>query len=113
LSRLLRDSHASNRIVHLGRTIRHDGVEKQKEQRRVLVRWAMWHLSGAPKTNLVIMGDFNEGHPVGGDGQALGVLFQAKPPLAVRIKPCESAAHRCRNTRLVVACAPCAKGPPG
>jgi len=59
------------------------------------------------------MGDFNEGHPVGSDDQTLAVLLQAKPPLAVRIEPCESAAHRCWNTRLVVACAPCAKGPPG
>jgi hypothetical protein len=27
------------------------------------------------------MGDFNEGHPIGSDGQTLAVLFQAKPPL--------------------------------
>ncbi len=41
----------------------------------------MRHLSGDPKANLVILGDFNEGHPVGSDSQALGVLFQAKPSL--------------------------------
>jgi len=39
----------------------------------------MRHLSGDPKANLVIMGDFNEGHPGGSDGQALAVLFQANP----------------------------------
>ena len=41
----------------------------------------MRHLSGDPKANLVILGDFNEGHSVGSDSQALDVLFQAKPPL--------------------------------
>ena len=39
------------------------------------------HLSGDPKANVVIVGDFNEGKPVGSDDQALAVLFQAKPPL--------------------------------
>ena len=39
----------------------------------------MGHLSGDPKANLVILGDFHEGHPVGSDSQALDVLFQAKP----------------------------------
>lgn len=37
--------------------------------------------SGDPKADLVILSDFNEGQPVGSDGQALAVLFQAKPPL--------------------------------
>ena len=48
------------------------------------------HSSRNPKANLVILGDFNEGHPVGSDSQALDVLFQAKPPLVdalMRVKP--------------------------
>ncbi len=32
---------------------------------------------GDPKANLVIMGDFNEGQPVGSEGQALSVLLLA------------------------------------
>ncbi len=39
------------------------------------------HLSGDPKANLGIMGDFNEGHTVGSQEQALSVLFQARPPM--------------------------------
>ena len=31
----------------------------------------MRHLAGDSKANVVIMGDFNEGHPVGSAGQAL------------------------------------------
>jgi hypothetical protein len=38
-------------------------------------------LSGDPKANLAILGDFNEGEPVGSDSRALAVLFQAKPPM--------------------------------
>jgi hypothetical protein len=38
-------------------------------------------LTPDPKANLVIMGDFNEGHLVGSNGQALAVLFQARPPM--------------------------------
>jgi endonuclease/exonuclease/phosphatase family metal-dependent hydrolase len=68
-------------VVHLRRPISSDGIEKQKNQRRALLRWAMRHLSGNPKANVVIMGDFNEGHSVGSDSQALDVLCQAKPPL--------------------------------
>ncbi len=68
-------------VVHLRRPIGSDGIEKQKNQCRALLRWAMRHLSGNPKANVVIMGDFNEGHPVGSDEQALAVLFQAKPPM--------------------------------
>ncbi len=68
-------------VVHLRRPIGDDGVEKQRNQCRALLRWAMRHLASDPKANLVIMGDFNEGHPVGSDKQALVVLFQAKPPL--------------------------------
>lgn len=32
-------------------------------------------LAGDPKVNLIILGDFNEDHPVGSDSQALAVLF--------------------------------------
>src|SRR5881394_247834 len=77
----LLESHGRICVVHLRRPIGDDGVEKQRNQRRALLRWAMRHLASDPKANLVIMGDFNEGHPVGSDGQALGVLFQARPPL--------------------------------
>ena len=48
---------------------------------RALLKWAMRHLSGDPKANLVILGDFNEGKPVGSDSQALEAIFQAKPPM--------------------------------
>jgi len=41
----------------------------------------MRHVSGDLEANPVIIGDFNEGQPVGSDGQALAVLFQAKPPM--------------------------------
>jgi hypothetical protein len=56
-----------------------DGKAKQLGQNRALLRWAMWHLSSDLKANLAIMGDFNEGQPVGSDHQALAVLLQAKP----------------------------------
>src|SRR5947208_4160556 len=45
-------------VVHLRRPIGDEGVEKQRNQCRALLRWAMRHLSGDPKANLVIMGDF-------------------------------------------------------
>ena len=48
-------------VVHLRRPIGDGGVEKQRDQCRALLRWAMRHLSGDPKANLVILGDFNEG----------------------------------------------------
>ncbi len=48
-------------MVHRRRPIGNDGVEKQRNQCRALLRWAMRHLSGDPKANLVTMGDFNEG----------------------------------------------------
>ena len=48
-------------VVHLRRPIGSDGIEKQKNQCRALLKWAMRHLSGDPKANLVILGDFNEG----------------------------------------------------
>lgn len=41
----------------------------------------MRHLAKDPKANLVILGDFNEGSPVGDKSQSLAVLFQAQPPL--------------------------------
>jgi hypothetical protein len=69
-------------VVHLRRPLGADGIEKQRNQCRALLRWAMRHLSGDPKANLVILGDFNEGKPVGSNGQAVSVLFQARPPMA-------------------------------
>jgi hypothetical protein len=68
-------------VVHLRRPIGGDGKAKQLEQNRALLRWAMRPLAKNPKANLAVMGDFNEGHPVGSDDQALAVLFQAKPPM--------------------------------
>ena len=68
-------------VVHLRRPIGADGHEKQVEQCRALVRWAMRHLAKNPKANLVVLGDFNEGKPVGRADQALAVLFQTRPPL--------------------------------
>jgi hypothetical protein len=68
-------------VVHLRRPIGSDGIQKQKNQCRALLRWAMRHLASDPKANLVVLGDFNEGKPVGSDEQALAVLFQAKPPM--------------------------------
>jgi endonuclease/exonuclease/phosphatase family metal-dependent hydrolase len=66
---------------HLRRPIVSDGIEKQENRCRALLKWAMRHLSGDPKANLIILGDFNDGHPVGSDSQGLEVLFQAKPPM--------------------------------
>lgn len=68
-------------VVHLRRPIGADGQQKQVEQCRALLRWAMHHLAKNPKANLVILGDFNEGKPVGSADQALAVLFQTKPPM--------------------------------
>ena len=68
-------------VVHLRRPIGADGIEKQKDQCRALLRWAMRHLAGNPKANLVILGDFNEGQPVGSDRQSLAPVFQSKPPM--------------------------------
>jgi endonuclease/exonuclease/phosphatase family metal-dependent hydrolase len=68
-------------LVHLRRPLGADGTEKQKDQCRALLRWAMRHLANNPKANLVVMGDFNESQPVGSNGQALSVLFGARPPL--------------------------------
>ena len=68
-------------VVHLRRPIGDDGVDKQRSQCRAILRWAMRHLANDPKANVIILGDFNEGHPVGSSGQALSVLFRAKPPL--------------------------------
>lgn len=41
----------------------------------------MRHLAKDPKANVIIMGDFNEGKPVGSPEQALAPLFAAKPPM--------------------------------
>lgn len=68
-------------VVHLRRPIGVDGQQKQVEQCRALLRWAMRHLAKNPKANLVILGDFNEGRPVGSADQALAVLFQTRPPM--------------------------------
>jgi hypothetical protein len=68
-------------VVHLRRPMGNGGIEKQRSQCRALLRWAMRHLSSNPRANLVIMGDFNEGQPVGNSDQALSVLFRARPPL--------------------------------
>ena len=68
-------------VGHLCRPIGADGIEKQRNQCRALMRWAMRHLSGEPKANVVIMGATSEGHPVGSKEQALSVLFQARPPM--------------------------------
>jgi hypothetical protein len=38
-------------VVHLRRPVRNDGIEKQREQCRALLRWAMRHLSENPKAN--------------------------------------------------------------
>jgi hypothetical protein len=52
-----------------------------------------------PKANLVVIGDFNEGEPVGSDSQALAVLFQAKPPMVDSLStPQFSAPHIRRRT---------------
>ena len=68
-------------VVHLRRPIGNDGIEKQKKQCLALLKWAMRHLSGNPKANLIILGDFNEGKPVGSASQALEAIFQAKASL--------------------------------
>ena len=47
-------------VVHLRRPIADAGADKQVEQNRALLRWAMRHLATRPKANLVILGDFNE-----------------------------------------------------
>ena len=68
-------------VVHLRRPIGAEGHEKQVEQCRALLRWGMRHLATDPKANLVILGDFNEGKPVGRADQSLAVLFQTRPPM--------------------------------
>ncbi len=68
-------------VVHLRRPVGGDGKAKQLEQNRALLRWTMRHLAKNPKSNLAVMGDFNEGEPPGSPDQALAVLFKARPPL--------------------------------
>lgn len=74
-------THLDVCVVHLRRPIGADGIAKQNEQNKALLRWSMRHLAKDPKANLVIMGDFNEGGAVGLPSQSLAVLFQARPPL--------------------------------
>jgi hypothetical protein len=72
-------THLDICVVHL-RVPRDDqGLAKQVEQNRALLRWAMRHLGNNPKANVVILGDFNEGKAVGSKKQSLAVLFQAQP----------------------------------
>lgn len=68
-------------VVHLRRPIGSDGEKKQQEQISALLKWSMRHLAKEPKANLIIMGDFNEGQPVGSEKQRLKILEQARPPL--------------------------------
>ena len=68
-------------VVHLRRPMGNDGVEKQVEQNRALMRWAMGHLAKNPKANVVILGDFNEAKHVGDPNQALAVIFKSQPPM--------------------------------
>ena len=68
-------------VVHLRRAIGAEGSEKQKEQNRALLKWALRHLAKNPQANVIILGDFNEVHPVGNPDQSVAVLFQARPPL--------------------------------
>jgi endonuclease/exonuclease/phosphatase family metal-dependent hydrolase len=68
-------------VTHLRRPIGDGGAEKQLEQNRALLRWAMRHLASNQNANLVILGDFNEGHAVGSPEQSLGLIFQARPPM--------------------------------
>jgi len=68
-------------VVHLRRPIGADGIAKQQEQNRALLRWSMRHLANDPKANVIILGDFNEGKAVGSPDGNVAVLFQAKPPM--------------------------------
>ncbi|MGV3772173.1 MAG: endonuclease/exonuclease/phosphatase family protein [Verrucomicrobiales bacterium] len=74
-------AHMDICVVHL-RVPRDDsGEAKQISQNQALLKWAMRHLGQDPKANIVILGDFNEGQPVGSDKQSLAVLFKSKPPM--------------------------------
>lgn len=55
-------------VVHLRRPMGDDGKAKQLEQNWALLRWAMRHLAKNPKSNLAVMGDFNEIEPPGSPG---------------------------------------------
>ena len=68
-------------VVHLRVPRDAGGILAQKNQNGAILRWSMRHLSKNAKANLVILGDFNEGHPVGSKEQNLAVLFSARPPL--------------------------------
>jgi len=68
-------------VVHLRRPMDNGGAEKQIDQNRALMRWAMGHLAKNPKANLIILGDFNEAKKVGDPKQALAVIFKSQPPM--------------------------------
>lgn len=74
-------THIDVAVVHLRVPRNGDGDERQNAQNRALLRWAMRHLAKNPKANVMIMGDFNEGKPVGSPDQNLAALFQSKPPM--------------------------------
>lgn len=74
-------THVDVCVVHLRVPRGEEGESKQKEQNRALLRWSMRHLAKKPAANLIMMGDFNEGHPVGSAAQSFAVLFAASPPL--------------------------------
>jgi hypothetical protein len=68
-------------VVHLRVPRDAESAARQQDQNRALLRWAMRHLAGNPKANVVILGDFNEGKRPGTPDQSLAVLFQARPPM--------------------------------
>jgi endonuclease/exonuclease/phosphatase family metal-dependent hydrolase len=72
-------THMDICVVHLRVPRDKASLEKQRDQNRALLRWSMRHLASNPTANLVIMGDFNEGKPVGSPEQSMAVLFQARP----------------------------------
>ena len=74
-------THVDVCVVHLRVPRDNASLEKQRDQNRALLRWSMHHLAQNPAANIVIMGDFNEGKPVGSPDQSLAVLFQARPPI--------------------------------
>lgn len=74
-------THVDICVVHLRVPRDNASLEQQRDQNRALLRWSMRHLAKDPIAHVVIMGDFNEGKPVGSPDQSLAVLFQAKPPM--------------------------------
>ncbi|MHC1768793.1 MAG: hypothetical protein AB9869_31675 [Verrucomicrobiia bacterium] len=74
-------THLDICVVHLRVPRDKASLEQQRDQNRALLRWSMRHLAKNPTAHVVIMGDFNEGKPVGSPDQSLAALFQAKPPM--------------------------------